>query len=96
MPVEASATQPEAAPATQPTASLAAALNRRGLTAPALLYLAGHRPLAFAAGQLLAVAAPLASVLGLPLMGWARLLSSPEDVERLQAELGSHLREASL
>ena len=83
-----------AKPAAPPTSSaalvapLAAALDRRGLAAPALLYLAGHRPLAFAAGQLLALAAPLAAVLGLPhTMEWARLLSTPEGVHSLQAAL---------
>ena len=83
-----------AKPVAPPTSSaalvapLAAALDRRGLTAPALLYLAGHRPLAFAAGQLLALAAPLAAVLGLPhTMDWARLLSTPEGVHHLQAAL---------
>ena len=83
-----------AKPAAPPTPSaahiapLAAALGRRGLAAPALLYLAGHRPLAFAAGQLLALAAPLAAVLGLrQTMDWAHLLSTPEGVDRLQAAL---------
>lgn len=69
---------------------LAAALQRRGLAAPALLYLAGHRPLAFAAGQLLALAAPLAAVVGLrQTMAWAHLLSTPEGVDLLQAALES-------
>lgn len=67
---------------------LAEALQRRGLAAPALLYLVGHRPLAFAAGQLLALAAPLAAVLGLRrTMTWAHLLSTPEGVDSLQAAL---------
>ena len=69
---------------------LAAALQQRGLAAPALLYLAGHRPLAFAAGQLLALAAPLAAVLGLhQTMAWAHLLSTPDGVDSLQAALES-------
>lgn len=79
-------------PATEPAppfvASLAAGLERRGLVAPALLFLAGHRPLAFAAGQLLALAAPLAAVLGqTQLMPWAHLLSTPDGVDSLQTVL---------
>jgi hypothetical protein len=86
-----STVQSSNAPPTTPVplaASLAGALQRRGLATPALLYLAGHRPLAFAAGQLLAVAAPLAAVLGAGgVMDWARLLSAPEGVDQLQAAL---------
>ena len=75
-------------PAAVPILPLAAALDRRGLAAPALLYLAGHRPLAFAAGQLLALAAPLAAALGIDhTMEWAHLLSTSEGVDRLQAAL---------
>lgn len=69
-------------------APLAAALAQRGLAAPALLFVAGHRPLAFAAGQLLAAAAPVAALLGLPqALDWARLLSDPAAVDCLQAAL---------
>ena len=40
--------------------------------------------LAFAAGHLLAVVAPVATVLGAPhLMAWAQLLASPDGVDRL-------------
>ena len=77
-------------PAALPLLPLAAALERRGLAAPALLYLAGHRPLAFAAGQLLALVAPLAAALGLNgTMKWAHLLSAPEGVDHLQAALAT-------
>lgn len=70
---------------------MAAAIRRRGLVTPALLFLAGHRPLAFAAGHLLAVAAPTAAVLGLPrLMDWAHLLADPGGVDRLQAALAAN------
>lgn len=69
-------------------APLAAALAQRGLASPALLFVAGHRPLAFAAGQLLALAAPLAAVLGAPhVMEWAYTLSTPEGVDSLQTAL---------
>jgi hypothetical protein len=75
---------------------LAASLERRGMAAPALLFVAGHRPLAFAAGHLLAVAAPVAAVLGLPrVMDWSRLLASPEGVDRLVAALARQQPRAS-
>ncbi len=60
------------------------------MAATALLYVTAHRPLAFAAGHLLAVAAPVAAVLGAPhLMDWAQLLTSPEGVDRLIAALAA-------
>lgn len=59
------------------------------MATPALLFLAAHRPLAFAAGHLLAVAAPVAALLGAPhVMEWSHLLASPEGVDRLVAALG--------
>jgi hypothetical protein len=83
MPLVKSATEsPLAAP-------LAASLDRRGMATPALLYLAAHRPLAFAAGHLLAVAAPLAALVGAAqVQAWAELLLAPEGVESLAAALG--------
>ncbi len=58
------------------------------MATPALLYVTAHRPLAFAAGHLLAVAAPVAAVLGVPhVMEWSQLLASPEGVDRLVAAL---------
>ncbi len=63
-------------------------LARRKLVAPTLLYLAGHRPLAFAAGQLLAVAAPVAAILGQSVVGdWAALLSDPDGPSQLERAL---------
>jgi hypothetical protein len=60
------------------------------MAAAALLYVTAHRPLAFAAGHLLAVAAPVAAVLGAPLlMDWAQLLTSPDGVDRLVAALAA-------
>ena len=65
-------------------APLAASLGRRGMATPALLFVTAHRPLAFAAGHLLAVVAPVATLLGAPhLMDWAQLLASPDGVDRL-------------
>lgn len=59
-------------------------LARRQLTAPALLYLAGHRPLAFVAGQMLHIAAPIGGMLGFDALdSWATLLSDPQGPDRL-------------
>jgi hypothetical protein len=67
---------------------LAASIHQRNMATPVLLFAAAHRPLAFAAGNLLAVAAPLAAVLGMPhVQQWAELLTAPEGIARLQAEL---------
>jgi hypothetical protein len=66
------------------------ALARRKLAAPALLFLAAHRPLAFATGQLLAVAAPFAALLGQSAIGdWAEVLSDPAGPAQLEQLLGS-------
>ena len=71
-------------------APLAASLSRHGMAAAALLYVTAHRPLAFAAGHLLAVAAPVAAVLGAShLMDWAQLLTSPDGVDRLVTALAA-------
>jgi hypothetical protein len=68
------------------------ALARRQLLAPALLYAAGHRPLAFAVGQGLALAAPLADLLGVDGVGdWAALLSDPAGPAALEAALHAAL-----
>ena len=67
------------------------ALARRRLTASALLLLAGHRPLAFAAGQFLALAAPLADLLGAAAVGeWAQVLSTHEGPAEVQRFLALH------
>lgn len=64
------------------------ALRRRELALPALLFVAGHRPLAFAAGQTLAVAAPVAALLDVTAVSeWATLLSAPEGADALHAAL---------
>jgi hypothetical protein len=69
-------------------AQLAAGLRQRGLTAPALLWLAGHRPLAFVAGQTLHGLAPLGLLLGWEgVTHWATLLSAPDAAQRLTAAL---------
>ncbi|MDE0460866.1 MAG: hypothetical protein OXH93_00570 [Caldilineaceae bacterium] len=51
---------------------------QRRMVLPAVLLLAGNRPLAFAFGQLLLILQPLAALLvGDGLEPWARLLSDP-------------------
>lgn len=71
------------------------ALARRQLLAPALLYAAGHRPLVFAAGQGLALVAPLAGLLGAAALDdWAALLSDPGGAAELEAALHQALAAA--
>lgn len=68
--------------------NMVAACTGRGLALPALILLAGHRPLAFVTGQALALAAPLAEIMGQHGIGeWAALLSDPEGPGRLLAAL---------
>lgn len=55
-----------------------AAICRRRMVLPAVLLLAGHRPLAFTFGQALLILQPVAALLGSDgLDPWARLLSHP-------------------
>ncbi|HXF62239.1 MAG TPA: hypothetical protein VNK95_11525 [Caldilineaceae bacterium] len=71
----------------EPRTLLAAAHHRR-LATPLLLFLVGHRPLAFLVGQMLYVAAPLGALLGWEdLDGWAALLSAPDATRRLESAL---------
>ena len=54
------------------------AIGKRRMVLPAVLLLAGHRPLAFTFGQLLLILQPLAALLGSDgLDSWARLLTHP-------------------
>ncbi len=60
----------------------------RGLSGPLLLFMAGHRPLAFVASQLLTLVAPTAALIGYPeLQEWAELLSDPHSLDRLEHTL---------
>ena len=64
------------------------AVQKRQMVLPFLLFVAGHRPLAFVVGQLLYLAAPLATLLGQErLMGWALLLSDPDGAALLESAL---------
>ena len=67
-------------------------LAQRKLAGPALLFAAGHRPLAFVTGQLMHVAAPVVGLLGLSgwdrgAEAWADLLSQPDGPEQILAAL---------
>ena len=54
------------------------AAQRRQMSTPLLLFVSGHAPLAFIAGQALYVVAPLASLLGWDTpQAWAATLSLP-------------------
>lgn len=54
------------------------AMQARDGTLPLLLFLVGHRPLAFVTGQFLYVVAPVAGLLGnFEISSWAALLSHP-------------------
>jgi hypothetical protein len=74
-------------PTTQLPASMQATIDslaRRQLIAPALLLIAGHRPLAFIAGQTLHLAAPMAAILGFDgWSDWAQVLSDPQGADQL-------------
>ncbi len=61
---------------------------RRQLAGPLLLFVAGHRPLAFACGQTLYAMQPLAELLGVDACGeLAADLSRPESARSLEAAL---------
>lgn len=50
----------------------------REMAETVLLFLAGHRPLAFVAGQALCVLSPVASLVGVAAVGeWSAILSDP-------------------
>ncbi len=54
------------------------AIRQRRMVLPAILLLAGHRPLAFTFGQLLLILQPLAVLLGSRrLDAWVRVLTHP-------------------
>ena len=71
-----------------------AAICRRRMVLPAVLLLAGHRPLAFTFGQVLLILQPLAALLGNDgLDSWARLLSHPRGPAALTERLAESLVE---
>ena len=72
-------------------ATLSAICEKR-MVLPALLLLAGHRPLAFAFGQVLLILQPVAALLGGEGLGpWARLFSDPGGPSALSDRLAELL-----
>ncbi len=74
----------------QPEAHAAAAraLAGRGLSTAAVLFVAGHAPLAMVAGHGLALVAPVAGVLGVSgVQRWAELLIAPDAARQIEAAL---------
>ncbi len=73
------------------------AIGRRRMVLPAVLLLAGHRPLAFTFGQLLLILQPLAALLGSDgLDSWARLLTHPGGPAALSERLAALLEKDRL
>jgi len=76
--------------ATSPIEASVESIARRQLVAPVLLFLTGHRPLAFAAAHVLALAAPVADLLGQrSVMQWAEILSTADGLAHLEAALNT-------
>ena len=62
--------------------------SHRQLALPLLLFLVGHRPLAFITGQFLHLCVPGSALLGWPqIEQWASLLSHPNGPQVLEQEL---------
>jgi hypothetical protein len=69
--------------------------RQRALALPLLCFIAGHRPLAFLAGQLLYVVEPLAGLLGQQgWRSWAALLSEPGGPDLLMQVLAQSTQQA--
>jgi hypothetical protein len=65
---------------------MAASLAQRQMLRPALLFLIGHRPFSFIAGQCLLLALPLGLLFpSWQLRTWADLLSHPQGMDRLES-----------
>lgn len=68
------------------------AIGQRRMVLPAVLFVAGHRPLAFVFGQVLLILQPLAALLGSDgLASWADLLSHPSGPDALSDRLAALL-----
>ncbi len=68
------------------------AFGQRRMVLPAVLFVAGHRPLAFVLGQVLLILQPLAALLGTDgLAAWADLLSHPNGPDALSDRLAALL-----
>lgn len=70
------------------------AIRQKRMVLPALLLLAGNRPLAFTFGQVLLILQPAAALLGAGgLDSWARLFSDPGGPAALSDRLAELLEE---
>jgi len=68
--------------------SVLQAIRQHEMSAPVLLFLASHRPLAFVLGQMLHVANPMADLLGWSgCNDWANILSEPDGLSTLEQAL---------
>lgn len=68
-------------------------LAQREMALPALCFIAGHRPLAFALSQCLYLAAPLALLLGQQQwLTWAALLGSDQGMSLVENALAEQLK----
>ncbi|MCY3992025.1 MAG: hypothetical protein OXI52_03430 [Caldilineaceae bacterium] len=68
------------------------AIGQRRMVLPAVLFVAGHRPLAFVFGQILLILQPMAALLGSDgLASWAHLLSIPGGPDALSDRLAALL-----
>lgn len=67
-----------------------------GLGLPALLFVAGHQPISFVAGQALYLLDPLGKLCGTTAISdWAELLSAPGGAHLLEQYLREHLTQNS-
>ena len=77
-------------PLTPNIRSLIATIQKQEMILPLLLFVAGHRPCAFLAGQTLHLFSPMMDLVGLPgCRDWAELLSSRAGPELLESYLES-------
>ena len=81
----------------EPVDAVLSAIGNRRMVLPAILLLAGHRPLAFTFGQLLLILQPLAALLGSDgLDPWARLLTHPGGPAAISERLAALLEKDRL
>ncbi len=81
----------------EPVDAVLSAIGDRRMVLPAILLLAGHRPLAFTVGQLLLILQPVAALLGTNgLEPWARLLTHPGGPAALSDRLAALLEKDRL
>lgn len=70
---------------TPPIFKAISAAQAKELTQPLLLFLAGHRPIAFAVGQVLILGSPIGAMFGWhAIADWADLFSHPNGPSQLE------------